>query len=101
MGPILATAVAAAAVVITATALVRRSGVSPIVMLSALVPLGAAGPFFNAIVDFLQLSSAKGAAFNTVPVKLIVDLSRVFTTFLAIAVGAWVGIALSRMTRLE
>ncbi len=96
-GQIPAIAIAAALAVMTAIALVRRPGLSPIVMLSGLLPLGAAAPCFNAIVDFLQITSLKGDALTPVPLRLVLDLSRVFTTFLAIAVGGSLGFALARL----
>jgi uncharacterized membrane protein YjjB (DUF3815 family) len=101
VGQVLAIAIAAALVVMTAVVLVRRSGVSPIVMVSGLIPLGAAAPFFSAIVDFLQISSRRGDALDPVPLKLVLDLSKVFTTFLAIAVGGGLGFELARIFRSE
>lgn len=94
---ILATVIAAALVVITAAALVRRPGVSPIVVLSGLIPLGAAGAFFNAIVGFLRISSLSADALAGAPVVLVSNLSKVFTTTLAIAVGAWVGFIIAQV----
>jgi uncharacterized membrane protein YjjB (DUF3815 family) len=94
----LATLVAAALVVFIAVSLVRRPGVSPIVMLAGIIPLGAAGALFRAIVLFLQISSLKGEG-PSVPVALISNLSILFTTTTAIAVGAWIGYLLGQSVR--
>lgn len=92
-----AVAAAAALTVILAVVLVRRSTVPPVVMVSGLLPLGAAGSFFAAIGDFLRVGSVTGGAAVTVPLDLVLKLSMVFTTTLAIAAGAWVGFQLSRV----
>jgi uncharacterized membrane protein YjjB (DUF3815 family) len=94
----LATFVAAALVIFIVVSLVRRPGVSPIVMLAGIIPLGAAGALFRAIVGFLEISSLKGEG-PSAPVALISNLSIVFTTTCAIAVGAWTGYLLGQFVR--
>jgi uncharacterized membrane protein YjjB (DUF3815 family) len=94
----LATFVAAAVVIFIVVSLVRRPGVSPIVMLAGIIPLGAAGALFRAIVGFLEISSLKGEG-PSAPVALISNLSIVFTTTCAIAVGAWTGYLLAQSVR--
>lgn len=94
----LATLVAAALVVFIAVRFVRRQSVSPIVMLAGIIPLGAAGALFRAIVGFLQVSSLKGEGLSA-PVQLISNLSILFTTTTAIAVGAWIGYLIGRWFR--
>jgi hypothetical protein len=69
---------------------VRRPGVSPIVMVAGVIPLGAAGALFRAIVGFLQVLSLKGEGLSA-PVALISNPSILFTTTCAIAMGAWTG----------
>jgi uncharacterized membrane protein YjjB (DUF3815 family) len=94
----LATFVAAALVIFIVVSLVRRPGVSPIVMLAGIIPLGAAGALFRAIVGFLEVSSLKGEGLSS-PVALISNLSILFTTTTAIAVGAWIGYLLGQSVR--
>ena len=94
----LATFVSAAVVIFIVVSLVRRPGVSPIVMLAGIIPLGAAGALFRAIVGFLEISSLKGEG-PSAPVALISNLSIVFTTTCAIAVGAWTGYLLGQFVR--
>jgi uncharacterized membrane protein YjjB (DUF3815 family) len=94
----LATLVAAALVIFIAVIFVRRPGVSPIVMLAGIIPLGAAGALFRAIVGFLQITSLKGEGLGA-PVTLISNLSILFTTTTAIAVGAWIGYLLGQSVR--
>jgi uncharacterized membrane protein YjjB (DUF3815 family) len=91
----LATLAASAAVVIVVTVtLIRRPGFSPIVMLSGLVPLGAAKAFFTAIIGFLKISTLKGEALAVAPVSLLSNLSILFKTTLAIALGAALGVVI-------
>ena len=94
----LATFVAAALVIFLVVSLVRRPGVSPIVMLAGIIPLGAAGALFRGIVGFLEVSSLKGEGLSA-PVALISNLSILFTTTTAIAVGAWIGYLLGQSVR--
>lgn len=89
----------AAAAVVAAAGLICRPGVSPMVMVSAVIPLGAARPFFGAIVGFLQISSLKGEETAGAPLALISNLSKVFTTTLAIAVGVSMGVLIVRFFR--
>jgi hypothetical protein len=95
----LATLAAAAAVVIVVTTLVRisRPGVSPIVVLSGFAPLGAAKPLFAAIIGMLKISSLKNDALTVAPAQLISNISIVFTTTLAIALGAGLGVMITRV----
>lgn len=92
----LATAIAAAAVVIVLAPLVRycRPGVSPIVILSSFVPLGASKSFFAVIDVSLRMPSLKGEALAAAAASLISNGSTVFWTTLAIALGASAGAAL-------
>jgi uncharacterized membrane protein YjjB (DUF3815 family) len=94
----LATFLAAALVLFIAASFVRRPGVSPIVMLAGIIPLGAAGALFRAIVGFLEVSSLKGEGLSA-PVALISNLSILFTTTCAIAVGAWTGYFIGQSVR--
>jgi len=89
----LATLTAAAAVVIVVALMVRarRPGLSPIVILSSFVPLGAAKAFFLAVIGLLQITSLQGEALAAAPVALLTNLSIVFKTTLAIAIGAALG----------
>jgi uncharacterized membrane protein YjjB (DUF3815 family) len=96
----LATLVAAALVVFIAVSFIRRPGVSPIVMLAGIIPLGAAGALFRAIVGFLEVSSLKGEGLSA-PAALISNLSILFTTTCAIAVGAWTGYFIGQSVRRE
>ena len=96
----LATLVAAAVVIFIAVSIVRRSGVSSIVMLAGIIPLGAAGALFRAIVGFLEVSSLKGEGLSA-PDALISNLSILFTTTTAIAVGAWIGYFIGQSVRRE
>ncbi len=88
-----ATLAAAAAVVIVVMTMVRirRPGISPIVILSSFVPLGAAKPFFLAIIGILKVTSLKGEALAAAPVALLTNISLVFKTTIAIAIGATLG----------
>jgi len=92
-------AAAAAVVIVVAATLIRRPGISPIVMLSGFVPLGAAKPFFAAIVGFLKISSLKDEALAAASVAIVSNISIVFTTTLAIALGTALGVMVIHVLR--
>jgi uncharacterized membrane protein YjjB (DUF3815 family) len=96
----LATLIASAAVVtVVRLTLLRRPGFSPIVVLSGLVPLGAATAFFAAIIGFLKIPSLTGEALANAPVELLSNMSALFKTTLAIVLGAALGAAMIRSLR--
>jgi len=87
-----ATLIAAAMVVMVAALMLRRPGMSPVIVVSGILPLGAAGAFSRAIVDFLQISFLTEQNASAVPLALVVNLSTVFTTTVAIGVGISVAV---------
>ena len=95
------TAVAAAVVVLVAVAVIRRHVVSPVVVISGVLPLGAAVAMFNAIIELMKVSSLKGEALSGASVALSANMGKVFTTSLAIALGLGAGIAIVRLFRRE
>lgn len=95
------TAVAAALVVLVAAAIVRRHAVSPVVLISGVLPLGATVAMFNAIVDLIKVSSFKGEALSGASIALTANIGKVFTTSLAIALGLGAGMAIVRLFRRE
>ena len=95
------TAVAAAVVVLIAVAIIRRSVVSPVVLITGVLPLGAAVAMFNAIIELMKVSSLKGEALSASSVALSANAGKVFTTSLAIALGLGAGIAIVRFFRRE
>lgn len=88
-----ATLIAAAAVVIVVAPLVRirRPGISPVVILSSYVPLGAAKAFFAATVGILKAPLLKGEDLAAAPVELLINVSLVLKTTFAIVLGAALG----------
>ena len=101
MGQNWSTAVAAAMVVLIAVAIIRRHLESPVVLVSGVLPLGAAVAMFNAIVELMKVSSLKGEALSGASVALSANVGKVFTTSLAIALGLGAGIAIVRFFRRE
>ncbi|MDX9788191.1 MAG: threonine/serine exporter family protein [Desulfobacterales bacterium] len=95
------TAVAAAVVVWVAVILIRGHEVSPVVMISGVLPLGAAVAMFNGIVELMRVSSIQGEALSGASVALIANMGKVFTTSLAIALGLGAGVAITRLFRRE
>lgn len=95
------TVVAAAVVVLAAVAVIRRHVVSPVVVISGVLPLGAAVAMFNAIIELMKVSSLKGEALSASSVALSANTGKVFTTSLAIAVGLGAGMAIVRCFRPE
>jgi uncharacterized membrane protein YjjB (DUF3815 family) len=92
-------AVGAAVVVLVAVAVIRRHVVSPVVVISGVLPLGAAVAMFNAIIELMKVSSLKGEALSASSVALSANIGKLFTTSLAIAVGLAAGIAIVQLIR--
>ena len=96
-----ATMLAAAAVVLVGAAIVRRHAVSPVALVSGVLPLAASASMFDAILDLIRVSSAQGEALRDASVSLIANSAKVFTTSLAIALGLAAGMAIVRVIRGE
>jgi uncharacterized membrane protein YjjB (DUF3815 family) len=79
------TAVGAVVVVLVAVAIIRRDEASPVVLVSGVLPLGAAVAMFNTIIELMKVSSLKGEALSASSVALSANTGKVFTTSLAIA----------------
>ena len=94
-----ATVIAAAVVVLAAVAITRRRGVSPVVLICGVLPLGAAVAMFNLIFATMQISSATGDKLASASVALTANAGKVFTTSVAIAIGLAVGIAVERLVK--
>ncbi len=92
-----ATLIAAAMVVMVAALMRRRPGISPVIIVSGTLPLGAAGAFARAIVDFLRISSLTDQKASAVPLALVSDLSTVFKTTVAIGIGISVAVYAVRL----
>lgn len=88
-----ATVVASASAVATAVAVTPRHAVVPVVLIAAVLPLGAAITVFQVMIQLLRLSSASGEALTDASVSLISSVGKAFTTFVAIALGLQIGIA--------
>jgi len=95
------TAVAAAVVVLVAVTIIHGHVVSPAVLISGVLPLGAAVAMFNAIVALMNVSHLEGEALSGASVALIANMGKVFTTSLAIALGLGAGMAIVRLFRRE
>lgn len=95
------TVAAAATVVLVAVTMIRDHGVSPVVLISGVLPLGAAVAMFNAIIQLMKVSSQSGEALSASSVILSASIGRAFTTSLAISLGLGIGIAVTRLLRRE
>lgn len=83
----LGTLVGAALAAIVGALLIRRKGETPVVIASAVIPLAPGAIFIRAINDFLQITLRSDDKLAGIPAELVVNLSKVFTTTAAIAVG--------------
>lgn len=95
------TVVATVVVVLVAVAVVRRHSAPPAVLISAVLPLGAASAMFNAILGMMQISSLKGDALSAAAIALSANVSKAFTVTLAIALGLAIGMAMVRLIKGE
>lgn len=88
------TMIAAAVVAVLAGLIVRQQRVSPVVLVCAVLPLGAAVAMLNTIYELMRVSFLKGEALTAAAQALSVNAGKVFTGTLAIALGLVVGMAL-------
>lgn len=96
-----ATVIAAAAVVLVASAIARGHRVSPVVLICAVLPLGASVAMFHVMFGLMRVSSLQGAALAGASVALISNVGKVFTGSLAVALGLLAGIAILRVFKRE
>lgn len=94
-----ATLIASAVAVVVAVAVTPRHTVVPVVLVAAILPLGAAATVFRAMIELLRVSSAEGEVLVDASVNLVASVGRAFATFVAIAVGLQIGVALVRRYR--
>ena len=99
--PELATLVAAALVVFVGAFLVHRHGDSLATIAGAVIPLAPGAIFIHAITDFLLISSQPDDKLVGVPAELVSNLSKVFTTTVAIAVGLSLAILVLQTVKRE
>jgi uncharacterized membrane protein YjjB (DUF3815 family) len=90
------TVLAAIIIVIVAVSIVKSHEVPPVVLVTAVLPLGAAVPMFFVINEIINNSSLTGIATGDSSVALITNAGKVFTTSLAIALGLGIGIEIVR-----
>jgi uncharacterized membrane protein YjjB (DUF3815 family) len=90
------TAVAAAGVVLVAVAIIRRDEVYPVVLITGVLPLGAALAVFNTIIGLMKVTSLKDEALAIESAALSMNIGKVVITSLAIALGLAVGMAIVR-----
>lgn len=93
--------VAAAALLFVAVAIIRRHKVSPVVLICAVLPLGAAVALFNLIFELPKLSSLKEQALGLTSLVLSATTGKALTGALTIALGLWAGLAIVRICRRE
>lgn len=87
-------AMGAIACVLVTTLFNQRHHLSPLAMITGVLPLGAAVPMFRSIHSILTLHRLQGDALSEAVVQLIANLSNVFTTTLSIVLGIWLGLLL-------
>ena len=96
-----ATVIAAASVVLVAAVMLQRRRVSPVVLICAILPLGASVSMFNLIFGLMRVSSLQGEALGDAAVALSASLGKVFTGSLSLALGLLAGIAIVRVFKRE
>ena len=95
------TVIASVVVVLVAVTIIREHEVSPVVLITGVLPLGAAVAMFNTIVGLMKVSSLQGEALSDASVAWSASLGKVCITSLAIAVGLAAGMAVVRFVRRE
>jgi uncharacterized membrane protein YjjB (DUF3815 family) len=95
------TMIAAAAVVLVAAAFIRRHAVSPVALVSGVLPLAASASMFDAMLAMMRVSSSTGEPLRDASVSLISNTGKLFMTSLAIALGLAAGVVIVRVIRGE
>lgn len=91
------TAAASLSVVLVAMILIRGNEVSPVVLISGVLPLGATAAVFRMLIELIKVSTLKGEALNDSALAFISNTGKVFTTYLAITLGLAIGIMIMRL----
>jgi uncharacterized membrane protein YjjB (DUF3815 family) len=99
VGPHLTTFIAATLVALIASVMFRRPGASPLVMVSALLPLAAAVAFFRAIAAFLRVPALNSRPPEELTEVMFTNLATLFTTTAAIGAGVAVALVVVRLLR--
>lgn len=94
VGPNLAVLIAATVAVTLSGLMLRRSSLAPVVLVSGLIPLGAATALLRGIVGLWRMSSLQGEALADGAVFVAASFTIAFNTTVAIAMGFWLGMAL-------
>ena len=90
------TFIASGIVVLLATAVMRRHKVSPAVLISAVLPLGAATAIFNMLFSLMQMPALSGEELNKAAIAFAANSSKAFMTTLAVALGMCSGLVIVR-----
>lgn len=99
ISPPWATLLAAATAVFIAVTVTPRRAVPPVVLVAAVVQLGAGSAVFSVIIELLRVSTLEGPELADASIRLTSSLGRAFTSFVAIALGLQLGITLTRANR--
>jgi uncharacterized membrane protein YjjB (DUF3815 family) len=94
-----ATVVAAALIVLLGVTIARSHRVSPVVLISSALPLGASAAVFHTTVGLMRIPALRGEELSRATVALSSNMATAFTITLAIAMGLTIGIALVRVAR--
>lgn len=95
------TLVAAAVIVLVAVAIIREHVVSPVILVSGVIPLGASVAMFNIIIELMKVSALQGEALNASSIALSANMGKLVITSLAIALGLGVGMVVVRLVKRE
>jgi uncharacterized membrane protein YjjB (DUF3815 family) len=87
----LSVAIAAAVAVVIASIFSRRGQLSTAVLITGIIPLGAAVALFSCINDLVLLASLKGEALTAPSLDLVENFSTLVVTTVAIALGILTG----------
>jgi uncharacterized membrane protein YjjB (DUF3815 family) len=93
------TMVAAAALVLVATALASHHRISPAALICAVLPLGSAVAMFNTLFELMKMSSLQGEMLDASAVAMSANFARAVTGTLAIALGLAAGMAIIRASQ--
>lgn len=88
------TVFATCTIILLSSILLYRDKVSPVVIITGIIPMGATVAIMNVIVGLIKVSTLSGDLLNQSSVVLIANLGKVFTTNLSIIFGLVIGLGI-------
>lgn len=88
------TVFATCSIILLSSILLYRDKVSPVVIITGIIPLGATVAIMNVIVGLIKVSTSSGDMLDQSSISLIANIGKVFTTNVSIVFGLVTGLGI-------